>query len=693
MSTGVAIDGMLRDRHADGDPGRLVTSGAPQWLAVLLAGLIFAPPFATMSEAASTLREDDITLTADWDWAGGSQGGYYPVRLSLVNAGPPRAIEVTLKASGTGLPNVSRRVALDQNASASISLLVPLVGTGSFAELRTYADGRELESLRTHVTLPNPGGGNQPFSALVISDSPVALKEFETAIASAAGSAVPSGVGSHLSDIERVEPIRLPDTWLGYSGLDMVVTSAETLGKLDSLQRKAILDWALTGGCVAVFSDTLQAEELRNEIDNLTKSQPSAAVNWNPISQQFRRPINRIQVDDHEINGPSRPGNAEDFRWPDTEEFLQLRQLGLGNVASLPSQPFDGTYQDWAWLLHGIGFRQQILPKRLGVSGRLKNEDFLAFLIPGVRSVPVIAFAVAMSLFAILIGPVNYYLLAKRKRQGFLLVTIPAIAILSSLAMFAFSFVAHGVSVRSRVRSVTWIDQGSQSAVSLARIAWFAGFAPSDGLVFSTSTAFIPIWHADGSFNNGSVDWTESQNLAAGFLRSRTRTQALTIGVRDERGRLTVTPNSDNGNTAATLNVTSGLEWPLEALIVWDDEGNAFATDAVEPGQAVTLRRFGHHDGADFRKLIRQSTPEIPIELTSPSNELFDITPVRRSGEGYSVSHGQLERAISEVASKLQPQDANMARHYVAIAAEPPGIEFGTEVTVVDGWHLVIGRY
>lgn len=693
MSTGVAIDGMLRDRPAVGGRGRLVMSGGRRWLAVVLAGLIFAPPFATISEAAPTVREDDITLTADWDWAGGSQGGYYPVRLSLTNAGPPRAIEVALKSSESGLPNVSRRMTLDQNASASISLLVPLVGTGSSAELRTYADGRELESLRTHVTLPNPGGDDHPFSALVISDSPVALNEFETAIASVMGTAVHTGVGSHRSDVEQVQPIRLPDTWLAYSGLDMVVTSAETLGKLDSLQRKAILDWALTGGCVAVFSDKLQGDELRNTIDDLTKSQPSAAASWNPVSQQFRRPIDRVQVDDHEINGPSRPGNAEDFKWPDTQEFLQLRKYGQGMIASLPSQPFDGTYQDWAWLLYGIEFRQQILPKRLGVSGRSKNEDFLAFLIPGVRSVPVIAFAVAMSLFAILIGPVNYYILAKRKRQGFLLVTIPAIAILSSLAMFAFSFVAHGVSVRSRVRSVTWIDQESQSAVSLARIAWFAGFAPSDGLVFSTSTAFVPIWHANGGFSNGSVDWTESQNLAAGFLRSRTRTQALTIGVRDERGRLTVTPNSDSENTAAMLNVTSGLEWPLEALIVWDDGGNAFATDAVEPGQAVTLTRFSHHDGADFRKLIRQSSPEIPIELTSPSNELFDITPVRRSGDGYSVSHGQLERAISEVANKLQPQDVSLARHYVAIAAEPPGIEFGTEVTIVDGWHLVIGRY
>ncbi len=154
-----------------------------------------------------------------------------------------------------------------------------------------------------------------------------------------------------------------------------------------------------------------------------------------------------------------------------------------------------------------------------------------------------------------------------------------------------------------------------------------------------------------------------------------------------------MTPNSDGDDTAATLSVTSGLEWPLEALVVWDENGNAFRTETVEPGQAVTLERLTDDSASDFRKLIRQSTPEIPIDLTGSSDEFFNISPARRPGDRYSVSQGQMERAISELSHRLEPQNPSMARQYVAIAAEPPGIEFGTEVTVVDGWHLVIGRY
>ncbi len=690
--------------HCRHSPRSVPARGLRVFLAVI--GLLFAPTFLFAGGADVSGREDDIRMNADWRWAGGSHGGYYPIRISLQNAGTPRTIDVELRPNSGDLPTVSRRVSVDQNASATFSLLVPLVGEDSFSELRVYANGRELESLRTPVTLPSSGWGESPFATLVISSSPVALPEFEAAVVSLTGTGSYGGFGNQRCDLQHVEPVRLPDSWLAYSCLDLVITSLDALEKLDALQRKAILDWTLTGGCLAISSDRQQAVELQQSIDDLaTWSSGTPEASWDAIPLRLRSPVTRIEVDEYGNQQSSHPGTAENFKWPATDEALRVRQHSLGRIVTLPPTPFDGTYQDWAWLLNGIQFRQRVVPTRLGVSGRSGNRDFLAFLIPGVRSVPVVAFAVVMSLFAILIGPVNYYALAKRKRQGFLVVTIPAIALLSSLAMFAYSFVAHGVSVRSRARSVTWIDQQSQSAVSMSRIAWFAGFAPSDGLEFSTSTAFIPIWHHGGGFSGGSVDWTDSQNLSTGFLRSRTRTQALTIGVRDERGRLTVTSNpgmaptaskgaaSGTGEKPAGLSVTSGLEWPLEKVIVWDDDGNAFATDRLDPGQAATLAPLTDDAVASFREEIQRSTPAIPTELSAASNELFEVRRAWNQGDSYSVSQGQLERSISRIAAGVKPQSAALARHYIAIAAEPPGIEFGTEVTVVDGWHLIVGQY
>jgi hypothetical protein len=642
----------------------------------------------------SSGREDDIRLNADWRWAGGHQGGYYPIRISLQNAGRPRTIDVAFRSNSSGLPTVSRRVIVDQNASATFSLLVPLVGENSFGELQVRADGRELQSLSIPISLPSPGWGDCPFAVLAFSDTPVLLPELETAVASLHATGGHTGYGGKPCDLEHLEPVRLPDSWLAYSGVDLLVTSIEILEKLDGLQRKAITDWTLAGGCLALYSADKQDTELRQSIDALVNARRSpASAGWQPVPLKLRRTVDRVEIDEYGNRTSTHPGHDDDFKWPANEETLQVRRHGLGRLVTLPAEPFNGTYQDWAWLFNGIQFRQQVFPTRLGVSGRQANQEFLEFLIPGVRSVPVIAFVIVISLFAILIGPVNYYALAKRKRQGFLVVTIPTIALFCSLAMFAYSFVAHGVSVRSRVRSVTWVDQEHQTAVSMARIAWFAGFAPSDGLTLPTSTAFIPIWHQDGGFGNGSVDWTESQHLAAGFLRSRTRTQALTIDVRDERGRLAVKQDSSSGDAAASLNVTSGLEWPLEALIVWDDDGNAYSTGSVAPGQAVTLSRLTDDPTQSFQTLLKRSAPGIPDELRVPAGDFFDMGSAWNHGDGNAVSRGQMERAIIELSQGIKTRNPAFARRYAAIATEPPGIEFGTDVTIVDGWHLVIGEY
>ncbi|MHC4876089.1 MAG: hypothetical protein ACYTGL_06290 [Planctomycetota bacterium] len=636
-------------------------------------------------------REDDIRLTVDWRWAGCTQGGYYPIRVSLQNAGRVRTIDVAFESTMAGVPDVTRRVVIDQNASSTFSLLVPMVGENSFGQLRVYANGQELTSLRNPVTLPSMGWSDSPFATLVIADSPVDFSEYEAAVTSLLGS---SGYGQQASDHQHVEPVRLPDSWLAYSGVDLVVTSVETLAALDALPRKAILDWMLTGGCLAVFSERETGVTLQTLSQLLNRNVSIGRDDWQPITTRFRRTIARVDADEHGHSTSTTSGSSENFNWPESDDTLRIRKYGLGRIVALPEKPFEGTYQDWAWMLSGIQFRQQRVATRLGVSGRAANDEFLHFLIPGVRGVPVIAFAVVISVFALLIGPVNYYVLARRKRQGFLVLTIPAIALISSLSMFAYSFVAHGVAVRSRVRSVTWIDQGSQSAISMARIAWFAGFAPSNGMTFSPSTAVVPIWHSESRFGNGRVDWTESQNLATGFLRSRTRTQALTTTVRDERGRLTVASNSSGSGSTQNLNVTSGLEWPLEAVIVWDDEGNAYGGGKLEPGQAASLPPLTDDVRESFRSLLQRSAPQMPAELTVPSNDFFGGRSAWMHGStNYSVSQGQMERTVDDIKRAIEPVNGQMSRRYVAIAAEPPGLEFGTEVEIVDGWHLVIGTY
>ena len=159
----------------------------------------------------------------------------------------------------------------------------------------------------------------------------------------------------------------------------------------------------------------------------------------------------------------------------------------------------------------------------------LGTEEFFNFMNPGIRGVPVYGFMVLITAFAVLIGPVNYFYLSSKRLLWLLLVTVPATALVTSVLLVGYSVAAHGFSVRSRIRSLTVLDQKSQQAVTVARLALFAGVAPLRGMQFSPETAVYPVFPPTAEPGAFTVDWTETQALTSGWLLSRTRTQFLTI--------------------------------------------------------------------------------------------------------------------------------------------------------------------
>ena len=252
--------------------------------------------------------------------------------------------------------------------------------------------------------------------------------------------------------------------------------------------------------------------------------------------------------------------------------------------------PF-GTIRFPARRTTGTGFSVRLPPQaknwtvRNGISARHGSGEFLNFLIPSVRGVPVFAFLLLITIFTVVIGPLNYIFLWRRRRLYLLVLTIPLIAMGTSLALFGYSAVAHGFSTKSRARTLTYVDQQANTAVTLGRIALYAGLAPSDGLRFSSDTSVMPIWPEDHEFESARTDWTDQQNLRNGWLKSRTRTQFLTTGHRDERGRLDVTPGGDG------LKITNGFEWDFAALVVSDADGKPFSERAFLPAHRLNWCR------------------------------------------------------------------------------------------------------
>ena len=686
-------------------------------IAVLCAAFCF-PSDVYSSGSEWNGSQDDLQVSVDYRWPGCRVGGYYPLRIRLTNRGPSRTIEAKYAPSNSyPVPTVTRRIKIDQNSTAPFTLLIPLVSSYGHGWL-TFADETgDLESLRHSLSLPEADLTNSRPSLLVVSNRPIDCSAFESSASTTFGSS-----RSLTSDNELVSPSRLPENWLAYTGVDMIAIERDSLESLSNEKRAALTQWVHAGGSLIVHVVGEKPKAL-TELDELLELHKSVdARGWvvmdqgldgNPLRdpssafQDTQAPLEELTLEEL----VALPGGrmVEEPKWFPADvkgqeqnwiKQLSLRRVGFGSIVALEQTFESGSTLDWTLLFNTLGAQNIRSGSRLGVAGRSDNSEFLHFVIPGIQSIPPIAFLIFISVFTFIIGPLNYFFLAKRRHLNLLVVTIPVLALATSVLLFGYSAVAHGFGIKSRLRSVTILDQGNQTAVSITRMALYAGSAPSEGLRFSTSTAVIPIYPSGSTFEYGSVDWTKEQALETGWLRSRTRTQFLTTSVRPERGRLTINSTANSGE------IKNGLEWDVEGLLVVDAKGELFYGENIAAGSAGTLAPLSIEHCKQFTKLLIRSTPAEPTNLENQHDaRMFDDFGRRRryysEQVSFHVSTSGVERRINGlrnlIAIRSQSEDVKHKlpdRTYYGFVKQTPGIELGVDdVDIVDEWHLVIGHY
>lgn len=648
-----------------------------------------------------TTRHEDVIVTGSSRWAGGTHGGYYPVRIRLSNRGPDRVLTFRFERQHQRVPNVRRTVELPQNATVQFTLLIPCVSEQTYGLLKVYEGGREIEGFRRSINLPTDGQQGFPRpSLLVISPSQVDCDRFEDAtnqIALTSSMTSTShwgwGYGGGSPGHEVIDPNILPDEWLAYSGLDLVAISLQTLAGLEAPERAALGKWVQTGGTLMAYDVGMDdaGRERVEELLGLTSS--GGPAGWRYSDAGSRQRITPLDVAAGGMPGYS-TGEAVDeetrnafnagFAWD--EDAFASKDFLFGRVIAFAGNPFPGSPHDWHWLMTSIGWQKLNWQDRHGISARVPTDDFLTFLIPSVRSVPTVSFLVLITLFSLVIGPVNYFWLWRARRLQLLLVTIPVLAFGTSVALFAYSSIAHGFSTRSRVRSVTVLDQPGRTAVTISRIALYSGLAPSDGLEFSQETAVYPIWPPDHEFDSSETDWTEFQRLSSGWLRSRTRTQFLTVAHRDERGRLTV-----NQSSADSMTVENGLEWNLRSLIVADDEGRLFYGADIPAGATATLAPIQPGDRSVLREAIEEFPLEVPAEFDGDTIEI-GLSP--RYYRGWQPVAADYTKSFAEqILSDMKTETPNSGTYWALLGDDAP-VELGMERTRPEaGLNVLIGFY
>lgn len=323
-------------------------------------------------------------------------------------------------------------------------------------------------------------------------------------------------------------PLGLPDRWQCLAGFDLIVVDAGLA--LGAERERVLLDYVAAGGALlALDAGTLGDGPLRTAIRG----------------------------------GPS-------------------GQLGFGRwFAGQRARGGDGDRAFAAWVadpVEGLG-----VAGRRALSGPAADGQHVDLEIPGLGTVPVLAFFVLILLFVIAAGPVNLFLCKRAGRPVLMVLTLPALGFGFAGAILLWGMFSEGLGVKGAVRSITWLDQRDHFAVTHATQTLYAGttqarLTPAPGTLFLCSAVGLTTYRDAGMYayrvdGAGVVD--------GDVLPSRTPTTLVGVTAQRSRERLRFRRTADGGLEAL---VGPGLTLAPEGVVVRDHGGRWFATRAGASG-------------------------------------------------------------------------------------------------------------
>jgi hypothetical protein len=614
-----------------------MTAPTPRALGVLAALLVLGPASAPARAAGSSFG--DVTVTVE-EPPHSVTHGYSEMWVTVTNRSEQSAhqVRLTLPRDGTfwggdHVRSLGRAVEVAPKSTARVSLLLParpaVIGSGlsvavdgrayddpvpvSFGYSGRYggyysgggygtpplvlvsrgvpADFAEVANAR-FARLMEPGGfgamppgGEEPPPKEEPKEDPKENPKEDPAGPEGPGG--PGGPGGFapggfapggFTPLPRVQFARSPTppaawgpNWLGYSGYDAVLVAADDLKAMPAAVQTALWQYAECGGTLLVLG--------RADL-------PGA----------WRR------------------------RGPDAEG-VQLLDAAFGTAAVLPDAGFkkwpDGR---WARLL---GLWNDLAPLQRVRSTADANRSFPVIEDIGV---PVKGLFVLMVVFALVIGPVNLILLARWKRKLWLLGTVPAVSLATCLAVFGYMAVSEGWQGHARTEGVTVLDEGSRRAATIGWTGFYSPLTPSDGLHFSRDTEVAP-QNGDSSpygyrRENGNactLDWTDDQHLASGWVTARVPAHFTVRKAEARRERVAISRGPDGAVTAV-----NELGADIDRLWYADGEGRVYAAEGVPAGARAALRPTGE----TLPESARGSGPRRLFHLDWPSaNQLVRNTP------------------------------------------------------------------
>jgi hypothetical protein len=531
--------------------------------ALLCATLISITTYAT--------DYGDVSVKVETVTDGISGSGYDEYRATIINRSKTQPRRITLVLSVTGAVGhvVRRIVEVAPSSTASISLLKP---QGFYApDAAVLIDGEqqdepaEIDESRTNAWTSR--SENAHFLLISRNVDRSGLMN-HTAVIEGFKNAKSENDVAHLAYPSPMQ--EWSTNWLGYSSFDGVIVTSDELRAAPESVRSTLLRYVECGGSMVVIGEweiPKQWEARREAISDVKESKESpgklVAVeksNWQTFFVGFGELI---------VTGAVDPKAITPAEWA----FIKN---GWQN-----SRPENRTYYDIADI----------------------NKDFSVVERIGI---PVRGLFTLMLAFVIIIGPINLIWLSRRRKKIWMLWTVPAIALVTCLAVAGFALFGEGVSATSRTEAFTILDETSHRATTIGWMAFYSPITPGDGLRFSYDTELMPQWPEMWKYRGGggvrTIDWSGDQHLASDWITARVPAFFKFRKSETRRERLTI-----RQSVSGAITVVNGLGADIRHLWVADRSGRIHLATKIGAGAQADLRPINFQaagDGSGLRDLF-----------------------------------------------------------------------------------------
>ncbi|MGG1660764.1 DUF7408 domain-containing protein [Brevibacillus sp. NRS-1366] len=449
------------------------TAKCKRWLTAICAFLLLVaggPGHLTSIALAEETIHLGVTAGIGGEY---KEAGMVPVQVTVTNGGADVEGELLVAAGDRG--NNEFAVAYYQPVS---------VAKGATKQVMISVPGSELNS-DTYVALMQNGK--------IVAQAPVGGKRYSydtLMVGVLAGSqdtanflgVLPKSSISYDVRVLPMKPELIPTAGAQLQMINMLVLNNFALDTLNEQQIGAIRDWTKAGGLL-VLAGGAQYKKTAGLLTDLSPVEVSGVTSVRSLSSMVTDKNKPIELTSPFTisNGSVKTGkvlNAEGG-----VPLVAVHNVGEGKVlyvaydlAEEPVASWAGNSRFWADTLIKA-FGSSLDSTRKSEFDRLWPLQEAADRIPALKIPEVTWFALFFGVYALIAGPILFFILRAMRKQSYMWVVVPALAVVTGIGIFSFGAMQRGSGVMVHETSFVQLKNDGQAKAH----AVTAFFVPSSG--------------------------------------------------------------------------------------------------------------------------------------------------------------------------------------------------------------------